>query len=119
LLTAVITILHIVVSLGIILVVLLQSGKGGDLAGVFGGGGGEGFFGGRGPASFLARLTTGAAVLFILTSLLLGIFPNLKRPSPILQREAVEAPVAAPQSGDNPPPAEGTGNVGSTTQEGN
>jgi preprotein translocase subunit SecG len=65
-------VLHVLVCLILILVVLLQSGKGADLAGAFGGGGTQTAFGSRGPASFLSRATTVAAVVFMITSILLA-----------------------------------------------
>ena len=65
---AVVTI-HVLVCLVLTLVVLLQSGKGADLAGAFGGGGTQTAFGSRGPASFLSKATTVAAVVFMLTSI--------------------------------------------------
>jgi preprotein translocase subunit SecG len=68
---AVITV-HVLVCFILVLVVLLQSGKGADLAGAFGGGGSQTAFGSRGPASFLSKVTTGAAVLFMITSILLS-----------------------------------------------
>jgi preprotein translocase subunit SecG len=59
--------LHIIVCVILVLVVLLQSGKGADLAGAFGGGATQTAFGSRGPASFLSKMTTVAAVLFMMT----------------------------------------------------
>jgi preprotein translocase subunit SecG len=59
-----------------VLVVLLQSGKGADLAGAFGGGATQTAFGSRGPASFLSKMTTMAAVVFMLTSIGLSMIPN-------------------------------------------
>jgi len=63
---------HVVVCFILILVVLLQSGKGADLAGAFGGGGTQTAFGSRGPASFLSKVTTGSAIVFMMTSILLS-----------------------------------------------
>ena len=72
--TGIITILHVIVCLAIILIVLLQSSKGGDFGGVFGvGGGSGGVFGGRGAGSFMAKVTTVIAIIFMLTSFTLGI----------------------------------------------
>jgi preprotein translocase subunit SecG len=68
----IITALHVLVCLVLILVVLLQSGKGADLAGAFGGGGTQTAFGSRGPASFLSKITTVAAVVFMVTSITLS-----------------------------------------------
>jgi|WetSurMetagenome_2_1015567.scaffolds.fasta_scaffold303810_1 preprotein translocase subunit SecG len=65
--------LHVIVSVILVLVVLLQSGKGADLAGAFGGGATQTAFGSRGPASFLSKMTTGAAIVFMLTSISLSL----------------------------------------------
>jgi preprotein translocase subunit SecG len=67
------TTLHIFVSFFLIIVVLLQSGKAADLAGAFGGMGSQTAFGPRGAATVLSKATTTAAVLFMLTSITLGI----------------------------------------------
>lgn len=69
----VLTILHVIVCLILIIVVLLQSGKAADLAGAFGGMGSQATFGPRGTATLLSKVTTGAAILFMVTSLSLSI----------------------------------------------
>lgn len=61
--------LHVIVSIFLIAVVLLQRGKGAEVGAVFGGGGSTTVFGSRGAGNFLTRLTTGAAIVFMLTSL--------------------------------------------------
>ena len=66
-------VLHIIVSVILILVVLLQTGKRADLAGAFGGGGSQTAFGARGAATAFSKITTGSAVLFMVTSLTLSI----------------------------------------------
>lgn len=64
---------YVLVCIGLTVVILLQSSKGGGLAGAFGGGGDMGaVFGGRGAATFLSRLTTGFAIVFLVFSLLLS-----------------------------------------------
>jgi preprotein translocase subunit SecG len=68
--------IHVIVSIILVLVVLLQSGKGADLAGAFGGGATQTAFGSRGPASFLSKITTIAAVVFMLTSIGLSMIPT-------------------------------------------
>ena len=65
--------LHVIVSVVLILVVLLQTGKRADLAGAFGGGGSQTAFGARGAATLLSKATTASAVLFMVTSLSLSI----------------------------------------------
>ena len=67
------TLVHVVVCLFLIIVVLLQSGKAADLAGAFGGMGSQTAFGPRGAATMLSKATTIAAVLFMVTSIWLGI----------------------------------------------
>ena len=69
-------VIHILVSILLIVVVLLQPGKGGDLGSVFGGGGGtsESVFGAAGAVPFLSKVTRVLAVLFLLSSLTLGYF---------------------------------------------
>ena len=65
---------HIVVCLFIIIVVLLQSGKSGDISAAFGGQGSQTAFGPRGAASALSKATTWSAVAFMLTSITLSVY---------------------------------------------
>ena len=65
--------IHIVVCLFLIGVVLLQQGKSADLAGAFGGQGSQTAFGPRGAANLLTKLTTYAAILFMVLSIALTI----------------------------------------------
>jgi preprotein translocase subunit SecG len=69
-----VTIIHVIVCLFLIAVVLLQSGKSGDLAAAFGGQGSQTAFGPRGAATALSRATTWSAVIFMVTSITLSIF---------------------------------------------
>ena len=66
-------VLHVMVSLFLIGVVLLQTGKSADLAGAFGGQGSQTAFGPRGAANLLTKLTTYAAIIFMLTAISLTI----------------------------------------------
>jgi len=60
--------LHIIICILLVLVILMQASKGGGLAGAFGGPGGMGaIFGGRGAATFLSKVTTVLAILFMLS----------------------------------------------------
>ena len=116
-----ITILHVIVSIGLILVVLLQTGKGAEVGAVFGGSSST-IFGSSGAGNFLTRLTTGMAIVFMLTSLTLGYFAGKKPSSTIFDQQApVEAPrapsqpgVPGPQSGT---PLNSTQPTGPTTTE--
>ncbi len=67
---------HVAVCIGLMISILLQSGKGGGLAGAFGGGSSQTLFGGRGAAGFLSRATTVLAVVFFVTSLTLGLYSS-------------------------------------------
>lgn len=73
-LTAIILILHVIVCIALILIILLQTGKGADIGAVFGGGSSQTVFGSTGAATFLSKFTVGAAVIFMCTSIILTIF---------------------------------------------
>ncbi len=63
-----ITIFHVVMALFLILVVLLQSGKGANMGAAFGAGSSQTMFGSSGAGNFLTKLTTAAAIIFMITS---------------------------------------------------
>jgi len=90
--TILLIVIHIFVCLFLIAVVLLQSGKGAEMGAAFGGSS-QTLFGSRGAASFLGKMTTVAAVVFMLTSLILAIVTArggsvLKRTVPVQQQPA-------------------------------
>jgi preprotein translocase subunit SecG len=72
--TILLLIVHIVVCFALVLIVLLQGGKGADIGATFGAGSSQTVFGATGGQSFMGKLTTGAAVIFMLTSLLLAYY---------------------------------------------
>jgi len=81
-----ITIVHIVVCFFLIVVVLLQSGKSGDIAAAFGGMGSQTAFGPRGAATALSRATTWSAIIFMVTSITLSVYASRKSgPRSVLQ----------------------------------
>ena len=92
-------IVHVVVSAVLILVILLQAGKGGGLGGAFGGSS-QAVFGGRGAQTFLGKVTSAAAAVFMLTSLSLSY---LSTRSGSVVKEA-PAPIGAPAPVGPPPP---------------
>lgn len=67
------TIIYVVVCLVLLMAILLQQGKGGDIASAFGGSSSQTAFGARAGATLLTRITTGAAVLFVVGAIALGI----------------------------------------------
>ena len=71
-------VIHILASVFLVLVVLLQSGRGGGMGAAFGGASGQ-IFGGRGASTFLSRVTSGAAVVFFMTSLTLSMLSSRHR----------------------------------------
>jgi preprotein translocase subunit SecG len=70
------TVLHVLVCVFLILVVLLQAGKGGGMGIAFGGGGSQTVFGSSGAGNFLTRLTSITAAIFLITSLGLAHFSS-------------------------------------------
>lgn len=132
-------IIHILVSILLIIVVLLQPGKSGDLGSIFGGGTSDSVFGSSGAVPFLAKVTRGLAVLFMLTSLTLGYFaassvsksvvkdvdaapveqsmPAEEAPSGVASDESVPAPENAADTG-TAEDAEGGQTIDSSGDEG-
>ncbi len=84
-----ITVLHIVVSITLILVVLLQAGKGANMGAAFGGSS-QTVFGSTGPGSFLGKMTTVIATVFMLTSLVLS-YAAVHRASSVMEKAAPQA----------------------------
>jgi preprotein translocase subunit SecG len=91
---------HIITCLFLIAIVLLQQGKGQDLASAFGGGGSQTAFGPRGSATVLSRATTILAALFMITSLSLSVIKSGR--SSVLDQ--VDDAVAAPAAIETPAP---------------
>jgi preprotein translocase subunit SecG len=83
-----ITILHILVCLALILIVLLQAGKGAEMGAAFGGAS-QTVFGSSGAMGFLTKLTTVAAVVFMATSLILA-FASTRRASSVMTKQPVQ-----------------------------
>jgi len=119
---ALVIVFHIVASLVLILVVLLQSGKAGDLAATFGSTGSQTAFGARGAATLLTRATTVCAVIFMVTSLTLAIMFTKDSGGTVLEGMSLpeEVPVESPidlstapaeQPVDGQPSAEEPGSV--------
>ena len=93
--------LHVVVCVFLILVVLVQQGKGADLS-VFGGGGTMAAFGARGATTILHKLTVGSFVIFILTTLTLAILQGGSTGSVM---SGVKVPATAPVTAPAPAPS--------------
>ena len=89
--TVLLVVIYVLVCIFLVLVVLLQQGKGADLAGAFGGGGSQTSFGPRSASNIMHRMTTGSFVLFVVLSLALAIQSGKQRSSVM---ESVELPAA-------------------------
>jgi len=111
-------ILHVMIASGLILIVLLQSGKGADIGAAFGGGSSQTVFGGRGAATFLSKATTVLAILFMVMSIALTLLASQRggttvvpedKPQPVSSAPAAPAPQtpapAAPTQGAPTPQA--------------
>ena len=93
--TVVLIILYVLVCLFLVMVVLLQQGKGADLAGAFGGGGSQTSFGPRTTTNIMHRMTTGAFILFVVLCLALAILSGKQRSS-VMESVVVPAEESAP-----------------------
>ena len=109
-LMTIVTIVHVIACVFLILVVLLQTGKGAEMGAVFGGGGSQTIFGASGAGNLLTKLTTATAIVFFLTSLTLA-WSSLARTrrtvfdEPMAEPPAPSAPAEKPASDAPPPPA--------------
>lgn len=97
--TLILIVVHIIVCIALIMIVLLQTGKGADIGAAFGGGSSQTLFGSTGASTFLSKATTFAAVIFMLTSLALGYISGHQSGGSIMMeqppvRTAEEAPAA-------------------------
>jgi preprotein translocase subunit SecG len=107
-------ILHIIVCFFLITIVLLQGGKGAELGAAFGGSS-QTLFGSRGAATFLSKMTTVAAVAFMITSLTLAVLTakrgSVVKAPPVSEEKgsipSVPGPIQAPAQSQTPqPPAQ-------------
>jgi len=110
--TVLLVILYVLVCLFLVMVVLLQQGKGADLAGAFGGGGSQTSFGPRTTTNIMHRLTTVSFVLFVVLSMSLAILSGKRHksviedmaaatPTPAVVEPAAEGPALAAPSEDD------------------
>src|SRR5512137_236605 len=108
--TILLVLLHILVSIALIAVVLLQSGKGAEMGASFGASGSQSVFGAGGVSTFMSKMTTGAAIIFMLTSLVLAYRGGHSGGSSIMSSKAAQkaapqnpaAPGQAPQQANQP-----------------
>src|SRR5262245_24973943 len=111
----IVPVIHVLACLFLIVVVLLQTGKGADMGAVFGGGS-QTLFGSSGAGNFLTKLTTGTAIAFMLTSLILTWGASRTPTSSLLNR--LPAPAAEPASPPAAEPEAPAGDAGGVPQPG-
>ncbi len=100
-----ITIIHVLVCLFLIGVVLIQSGKSGDIAAAFGGMGSQTAFGPRGAATVLTKATTWCSIVFMLTSVTLSVMGARRNGgASVLSGLKSSAPVSQPAKPAQPKP---------------
>ncbi len=97
-----ITVFHVVVCFALILIVLLQAGKGAEMGAAFGGAS-QTLFGSAGAMGFLSKLTTVAAIVFMLTSFLLTYASTRQASTVIKERPAQSAPAESEKAPLQPP----------------
>ena len=100
-----VTTIHILVCFFIIVVVLLQSGKSGDISAAFGGQGSQTAFGPRGAASALSRATTWSAIAFMVTSITLAVYSSRHSASSGSVLQGVKSQPVKTQPAPSPAPA--------------
>ena len=88
--------IHVVICLFLILVVLLQQGKGADLS-VFGGGSTQAAFGARGAATILHKMTVAGFIGFILTTMAIGFLQTGSSQSSVMSTVEEAAPEPTPE----------------------
>jgi preprotein translocase subunit SecG len=81
-------ILHVLACIGLIMIVLLQTGKGADMGAAFGGGSSQTLFGSSGAGTFFGKATTAIAVIFMVTSLTLAYMSTRKDTNSIMMETA-------------------------------
>ena len=105
--TTILVIIHIVVCVALIMIVLLQTGKGADMGAAFGGGGSQTLFGATGASTFLSKLTTIAAIVFMLTSLVLAYKAGNRTSASMMSDQPVQEQPAIPASETQAQPTQG------------
>jgi len=98
-------VIHVFVCLALIMIVLLQTGKGADMGAAFGGGSSQTLFGSTGASTFLSKATTAAAIVFMLTSLILAYMSGDKMTKSVV----TEVPVPIEQPAQAQDDAAGAG----------
>ena len=97
--------IHILVCISLIGIVLIQGGKGAEVGAAFGAGASNTIFGASGGQSFIGKMTAGAAVIFMLTSLALAIFWGQPGSTSVMPEQVAPASAPATMPSQSIPPA--------------
>ena len=99
------SLLHVLIASGLILIVLLQGGKGADIGAAFGGGSSQTVFGGRGAATFLSKATTVLAVLFMVMAIALTLIASQRGGTTAIPADQPKPAASTPAPAAPAPPA--------------
>lgn len=94
--TSILIAIHVAVCIFLILVVLLQTGKGAEMGVSMGGAGSQALFGAAGPANVLTKITTAVAIIFMVTSLILAYMSGHQSQSSVMNGASAPAGQQAP-----------------------
>ena len=105
-LNTILLVVHVISSIVLVLIILLQIGKGASLSNLFGGGSSDAVFSGAGGDVFMKKLTMGFAITFMVTSLSLTVLSSKQTSKTVMQSVPQGAPPqATTQQGEAPVPA--------------
>ena len=85
-----ITVICVILAVAIIVLVLLQQGKGSDLGSAFGGGSSNSMFGALGPSGFLGKITYILVAIWLILSLLLAYLLKTDNVEPLIEKDLIE-----------------------------
>jgi preprotein translocase subunit SecG len=109
-------IIHVLVCIAMLPIILLQSGKGGGVSATFGGGGSGTVFGSRGASAFLTKMTSGAAIIFMITSMTLSWYASKSRSVVGDEPEQSVPATGTVEAGDDQVARPGTGTAAAGTE---
>ncbi|MFO7760480.1 MAG: preprotein translocase subunit SecG [Thermodesulfobacteriota bacterium] len=124
--TTILIVIHIAVSLFLVGIVLLQQGKGASAGATLGGGGSQTMFGSEGPMPLMNKITTGAAIIFMATSISLAYISAHKSGSSVMENTETRqesglnlerGPETVPEKSDESPVSTTTGTAGQNSGE--
>ena len=105
--TTILIIIHVIVCIALVMIVLLQTGKGTDMGAAFGGGSSQTLFGSTGASTFLSKATTVVVIVFMLTSLGLAYISSHRIGDSVMtEQKAPAEKESAPAAPEKSPPSQ-------------